>query len=175
MPKYAHVENGVVIGVYELKSAVVRQDYILCGDVSLGDQWTGTEFIPATPTALPLLTVQNGTVSISGLSAEPFNAMYFTESGAQIQLTGELHDADGQLADISIPVTLKMPFVRHANGQPTDDEVYLDVTLQNGVITSSGVIPRSGDWKVLTERNNAALAAVGASFRLQADNITFLA
>lgn len=125
--------------------------------------------------ALPIHSIANAQVHMAGEPAQPFNGMYYTSPGTEVQLTGELHDADGQLADISIPVTLKMPFVRHANGQPTDDEVYLDVTLQNGVITSSGVIPRSGDWKVLTERNNAALAAVGASFRLQADNITFLA
>jgi hypothetical protein len=143
--------------------------------IYLASQVNNNNPLSVQSTNWPTYLVSGGVVKLNGQAASPFNGMYFTESGAQLQLTGELHDADGQLADISIPVTLKMPFVRHANGQPTDDEVYLDVTLQNGVITSSGVIPRSGDWKVLTERNNAALAAVGASFRLQADNITFLA
>ena len=123
----------------------------------------------------PVYTIGNPAISVAEQMAAPFNGLYFTEPGANIQLTGELRDSNDQLVNMSIPVSLKMPFVRYAEGRPTDDEVYLSVTLQNGILTSTGQIPRSGDWRVINERNNQALDAISAEFQLSAPDVVFLA
>lgn len=69
---------------------------------------------------------------------------------------------------------IKLPIVRHADGKPTDDEIYFNVTVIDGTLTASGTIPRSGDWKLLTVRINNALNRIGAGWNLNADDLGFL-
>jgi hypothetical protein len=116
-------------------------------------------------------TLANESVKVNGESVQKFAGNYYANSGDTIELSADIVDG----ADISVPVTLKMPLVRHANGQPTNDEIYLNVTLQSGVMTASGKIERSGDWKILIERINEALQRIGADWKLQHDDVTFLA
>ena len=129
---------------------------------------------PAVPESLTEYTVVNPSIFKGGDAITPFNGLYFGEVGEQIQITAELHDEKG-LVDISIPIPIKMPLVRHANGKPTDDEAYFNAALNAGVITITGTLQRSGDWKVLTERNNQALRVIGASFQLSAPDVTLIA
>lgn len=120
-------------------------------------------------------TLKNESVLINGQSATPFAGNYYCEPEDTIQLSGEIVDNGVIVESISIPVILKMPMIRHANGQPTQEEVYLNVTLQNGVLNASGKIPWSGDWKLIIERNNEAIQRIGADWKLQHSDITFLA
>lgn len=121
-----------------------------------------------------IFTVDNFDISANEVEVVKFAGNYYCESGDIIQIQGNLL-ADGQPVNTTIPVTLKMPVVRHANGQPTTDEIYFNVTLQDGVLTARGKIERSGDWKVLIDRNNEALQRIGAGFKILADDITILA
>jgi hypothetical protein len=116
-------------------------------------------------------TLTNESVKVNGEPVQKFAGNYYANSGDTIELSADIVDG----ADISAPVTLKMPLVRHANGQPTNDEIYLNVTLVDGVMTASGKIERSGDWKILIERINEALQRIGADWKLQHDDVTFLA
>lgn len=120
-------------------------------------------------------TVSNEHVSINGNSATQYAGNYYCEPGDSIQLTGSITDSNGDVVtSITVPITLKMPLVRHANAQPTTDEIYLNVTLQSGIMTATGNIPNSGDWKILTERTNQALQRIGAEWALSHPDVTFL-
>lgn len=134
---------------------------------------------PALPVAVQdpraQLTVENITIQIANQPAQPFNGIYFCNPNDPLSITAELHQDGALRADLTIPFAIKMPLVRHANGQPTDDEIYLNVTLNNGVMTTSGAIPRSGDWKILTSRNNEALKVIGADWKLDTPDVTFIA
>ena len=129
---------------------------------------------PSEPELLPEYEVKNSVIQMESIAITPFNGLYFAEVGAPIQITAELHNNNG-LVDISIPIPIKMPLVRHANGKPTDDEAYFNAALNAGVITITGTLQRSGDWKVLTERNNQALRVIGADFQLSAPDVTLIA
>lgn len=120
-------------------------------------------------------TLQNESVQVNGQPLQPFAGNYYCNSGDAIQLSGEIVDNGVIVTSVDVPVTLKMPLIRHANGQPTQDEIYLNVTLTAGVMTASGVIERSGDWKLIIERNNEALQRIGANWKLQHNDVTFLA
>ena len=123
-----------------------------------------------------LFTIADQVITVNGLPVQFFAGNYYCQPGDSIQLQGNIKDANGDtVTSINVPVTLKMPIVRHANGKPTDDEEYLNVTLQNGVITATGSIQRSGDWKILIERNNDAIERIGANWKLKNEDITFLA
>lgn len=124
---------------------------------------------------IPVFSVSTGLITINGQQAQPFNGIYFIEPGASISITIQLMDEQGQRPAVSVPAVLKMPLVRHANGQPTDDEVYLSCTLNQGTLNVYGRIPRSGDWKVLVERQNKALNVINAGFNLDAEDLTFIA
>lgn len=122
-----------------------------------------------------LYTLQNESVTINGQPLQPFAGNYYCNSGDTIQLSGEIVDNGVIVTSIDVPVTLKMPLIRHANGNPTQDEIYLSVNLQEGIMTASGIIERSGDWKLIIERNNEALQRIGANWKLQHNDVTFLA
>lgn len=119
-------------------------------------------------------TLANAFIKINDEDATPYEGLNMTSPGASILLSGELHDENDELVDLTIPINLKMPFVRHVNRQPVD-EIYLSCSIQAGVVTVTGTIERSGDWKVLSERINQALAEVKLPFKLTLPDITFLA
>lgn len=113
----------------------------------------------------PVVTVNGAPAQVS-LSGD-----YTAEIGDAVVITTAL--VDGSV--ISYPgAVLKMPIVRHADGLPTDDEIYFSATIIDGLMTASGSLPRSGDWKCLTTRINDALMRVGANWKIKADNVTVL-
>ncbi|HCU66163.1 MAG TPA: hypothetical protein DF774_10430 [Rheinheimera sp.] len=124
----------------------------------------------------PAFTISNQQITADGQPVTFFAGNYYCEPGQVIQMVGNITDENSQTVEsITIPVALKMPLIRHANGRPTQDEIYLNVTLQNGVLTATGTIPWSGDWKIIIERNNEAIQRIGANWKLQHEDITFLA
>ena len=129
----------------------------------------------AEPDPRSVYTLQNESVTINSQPSTPFAGNYYCEPGDTVQLSGEIVDNGVIVESINIPVTLKMPMIRHANGQPTQEEIYLNVTLQNGILSASGTIPWSGDWKIIIERNNEAIQRIGADWKLQHADLTFLA
>lgn len=141
------------------------------GQWQIGWFYTGEQCI-----APQIYTIKNKQITAHGASLQLFAGNYYCQPGDSIQMQGDITDANGDIvASINIPTSLKLPLVKHVNGQPFANEIYLNVTLQNGVITASGTIESSGDWKILIDRTNEALARIGAEFQLASDNITFLA
>jgi hypothetical protein len=124
----------------------------------------------------PVYTIEDRVITANGQPVQFFSGNHYCQVNDEVQLVGNISDQNGDtVTGITVPVTLKMPLVRHANGQPTTDEIYLNVTLVAGVLTATGKIERSGDWKILIDRNNEALQRIGAQFKLAAADITFLA
>lgn len=121
-------------------------------------------------------TLSNVSVTKNGEPLTQFAGNYYCEANDTIQLSGSITDAQGNtVTAITVPITVKMPLVRHANAQPTQDEIYLNVTLEDGVMTATGKIERSGDWKILIERVNEALKRIGGEWKIQHPDVTFLA
>lgn len=172
MNRFAIIENGTVTNI-AVAEAPLDASWILNppAQVQIGWHYNGSNF-----TAPAVYTIANQQITANGNEVQIFAGNHYCEPGDAVQLQGYITDSNGQTVNsITIPVTLKMPLVRHANGQPTQDEIYLNVTLVDGVITATGTIPWSGDWKILIERNNEALKRTGAPFKLAASDITFLA
>lgn len=138
----------------------------------------------AIPDNRAIYTIEDQVVTTNGQPARFFAGNNYCNKGDVVQLQGNITDSEGNtVTSINLPVSLKMPLVRHANGQPTDAEIYLDATIQSGVITATGEIESSGDWKMLIERSNEALKriskelqAIGIDpFKFSAADITFIA
>lgn len=120
------------------------------------------------------MTIQNKVIKINTAEVTPIFGNYYCNKSDNIEMSGQV-SLNGELqTNVGFPVTLKMPIVRHANSVPTTDEEYFEAQIVDGVITIRGSIDRSGDWKVLIERVNQALLRVGASFKFDSDDITFL-
>lgn len=126
----------------------------------------------------------NETLSMGGQELQGVNNFYYANANVDIELQAEIVDAQGDVqtqidsAALQLPPVLKMPIVKFAGEVGIDrrivDEVYFNVTLTAGVMTATGQIPNSGDWKLLADRVNASIAAIGQTWKVERPNITFL-
>lgn len=118
------------------------------------------------------LPIGNVTILVNGENAsQSLTGDYVADIQDTIEVTAEIRY--GQ--DISYPnAVLKMPVVRYSNGSPTDDEIYWNTTILNGVMKATGAFPRSGDWKFVTERINSALQRAGADWKIEMNDQTIL-
>lgn len=127
-------------------------------------------------------TTQNENITIDGNVVSGLNNVYYAAKDVIIQVQTEIVDSQGSVqtqldADsLGYPPILKMPCVKFAGGLDGTvvDEVYFNVTLVNGVLTATGTLPSSGDWKLLEARLNQSLASIGADWRITRPNVTFL-
>lgn len=126
-------------------------------------------------------TTANEQVTVNGNPTQGFQQVYFGVSGDSLVMTLDVVDSNGvkqtQLdsATLGYPPVLSLPLLKVVNGDVNSpvDEVYFSTTLVNGVITVNGVFTASGDWKLLTNRINAALAQIGANWILTKEDTTF--
>lgn len=177
--RYAHINaQNDVIGVYNLTGEVVRPDYIQSETAEIGEHYNAGTGLFSKPQviALATYTISNQQITVNGQPLQLFAGNFYCQPGDTIQLIGNISDSNGNtVTSLNFPVTVKLPLVKHVNGQPFADEIYLDVTLVNGVITATGKIQSSGDWKILIARCNEAIQRIGANWKLQHADITFLA
>lgn len=178
MHRYAHLnDENEVVGIYQLHGEVDRADYVQSETAELRQIYDAAseEFSNPQIHEVPTYTIADQVIEVNGNQIQPFAGSYYCQPGDSIKLQGNITDEGKTVTAITVPVTLKMPLIRHANSRPTQDEIYLNVTLQNGVLTAIGTIPWSGDWKIIIERNNEAIQRIGANWKLQHADITFLA
>lgn len=174
MARYAVINNNAVVNV------VVSEGYTEVGWILLDDEspvgkgwlWDGLEF--SKPAETPVYRISEPQVLVDGAPGTSFAGNYYVDVGRVIQFSGTLRTPDNTTPNITIPVTLKMPLVRHSNGVATQDEIYLNVTLNSGTLNIQGTVDRSGDWKVLIHRVNEALERIGAGWLLEHTDVTFL-
>lgn len=127
-------------------------------------------------------STQNEAITSGDSPLQGLNNTYYAPVETEVKLTTEIVDEQGQLQSqldqtaLGYPPVLKMPVVKFAGGINGSiiDEVYFTVTLNGGVLTATGKLPTSGDWKLLTGRLNAALKSIGANWEIERANTTFL-
>lgn len=123
-------------------------------------------------------TTANESVTINGNATQGFQSVYFGVSGDSIDMSFDIVDGEGtlqtQLDSIALnyPPILALPIVKIAVNIIVD-EVYFSTTLVEGVITVTGSFPASGNWRMSTERINAALAEIGANWTINKEDVTF--
>lgn len=108
--------------------------------------------------------------------------VYYANKNTDIIITADVVDNEGELQInidqtlLGFPPLLKLPVNKYIGGESGEvvDEVYFNATLTEGVLTATGKIPSSGDWKLTTERLNKSIEAIGGSFKIDRQNITFL-
>lgn len=128
--------------------------------------------------------LQNGIVMQSGSLCELVGVnSYVIQKGLQVDLSIELIDRNGdvqtQIDQVALgyPSSLMMPVGKFVtsdgSGQPVD-LIYMPMTITNGVISVSGTVDASGNWRVCAARVNDALKAIGAGWKLAGSDVTFL-
>ena len=126
---------------------------------------------------------QTANESILTNGAPAFGApnTYFASVGDTISLSLEMHkdgaiDTTRDQTSLGYPPALKMPVVKMAGGVDgiVVDEIYLNTTIVNGVLTATGVLPSSGAWILITDRLNKSLAVIDNTWRIERANLTFL-
>lgn len=121
-----------------------------------------------------VMQIRDKLIQSSSSELTPVYGNYYCRKNAPLLMTGTIVKDGVVQTHISFPLKLKMPLVRHANGLPTSDEEYFDVEIKYGVMTIAGTLDRSGDWKILIDRVNAALLRIDAPFKFDSEDITFL-
>ena len=110
------------------------------------------------------------------------NDTYYAPLSTDISVSAKIVDSQGTIqtqidqTELGFPSVLKLPVNKYLGGIDGQviDEVYFNATLTEGVLTATGKIPSSGDWKLTTERLNKSIEAIGGSFKIDRQNITFL-
>jgi len=122
-------------------------------------------------------SLESGGVALTGLGN-----VYYTDANTQVTISADIVDSDGVVQSqidqtlLGLPPLLKLPvnkYIGGASGQIVD-EVYFNATLSSGVLTATGIIPSSGDWKLTAERLNKSIQALGQSWQIDRQDITFL-
>ena len=106
----------------------------------------------------------DNSVQVNGVSAPvSIGGDYMADVGDAVTITATL-TGEGVI-DYGDAV-LKVPVTRHADNEPTDDEVYFKATIKNNVMVATGSFTRSGDWQLTAERLNSALERIGADWKV---------
>lgn len=161
------------------------QNWIVIDDdspVTIG--WTLNDGEWAEPTTVTPVFLDSILVKANGVDAQFYAGNHYANVDDSISLAADMVDGNGDLrADISFPLTLKLPVVRHADGKPTTDEIYMNFTVTAGKASATvASIKNSGDWKILIKRLNVALERMfeatnvpkQAWFKIVANDITII-
>ncbi len=123
---------------------------------------------PLTPT--PNLPLESLVITRNGGLAVPQNGQkYYLDAGDTVEVVGTIQSGEA----IDAPL-VKLPITRHADDQPTADELYFTGSIVAGVLTVSGTFAMSSNYKALNDRCNRALDRMPAGFNVSFDDIDFL-
>lgn len=131
---------------------------------------------PPVPPPLPVYTYGNPKVQVDEQQSPFGAAIHYASESSGLRLSADITGtSNGQsfIVPITLPGTVGLPMVRFANGQPTNEEVYLETSISNGHMVAYGTLP-SGAWKLVPDRVNRALAEINAPFRLDLSVVTFI-
>lgn len=120
-------------------------------------------------------------VTVSGNPPQGAEQVYFGMVGDAFTATCEIIDSKGalqtQLDRVAqgYPEILALPVVKIITGDLTKavDEVYMNTTLVNGVLTAIGKFPTAGNWVLAKDRVNMALDEIGANWRVNIQDFSF--
>lgn len=123
-------------------------------------------------TPVPTYELSSVTVQVKGApAATSLSGDFIANIGDTISISAIL--VGGVL--ITYPESiLKLPVTRYADDMPTTDEIYFTATIVDGTILATGVLPRSGDWKVTIDRTNRALYRANIGWEMSGDDVEVL-
>lgn len=120
-------------------------------------------------TTYPIINMQ---ITVGGNAASTtYTGDFDAAINDSIQITGSLQG--GSLINYGTAI-LKLPIVRYAGGKVTDDEIYFNATVVDGVINAQGSFPRSGKWSLVTKRVNESIDSAGNGWYLSHKRVNFL-
>ena len=183
MNRYAILSQSNIVENITVADSPQDTNWEIC-PVEVGIGWKRESNGSWTSPSLPFNVFLKGVaVKANALPAQYFAGNYYANPGNVVEVSGNLVDSAGNVQlQISFPLTLKLPMVRHADAVPTIDEIYMNFTLVNGAFVATTEIKSSGDWKLLVHRLNGALERVFAAtnapvdrrFLINADDITII-
>jgi hypothetical protein len=132
--------------------------------------------VPEQPTVtVPKYNLSNLVITRNtGLEVPKNGNKYYLDPGDTVEVTGEIVDAEGVVQSDRNASIIKLPVTKHADDMATTDEIYFTGNLVNGVLSVSGDINLSGNYKALASRNNRALDRMPAGFHMNFDDVDFL-
>ena len=124
----------------------------------------------------------NESMTSGGEPLPGLGEVYYAAKNTEITITAEVVNGDGDIQTqidqtaLAFPPVLKLPVNKYIGGESGQvvDEVYFNATLVGGILTATGEIPTSGDWKLTTDRLNKSIEALNGDFKIERKNITFL-
>lgn len=124
----------------------------------------------------------NISITVDGNPAIGLGDTFYGDTNVDVVIQADILDSEDNIVTeidqvtLGYPPVLKMPIVKMLGGiSGTEiDEIYFNVSLTEGVLTASGVIPTSGDWKILSERLNKAIKAVNGDWEVESFTINIL-
>lgn len=124
----------------------------------------------------------NTVVSFDGNPAQGLGNTYYGVQNITMTIVSDIVDSEGNLqtqidqTSLGYPPVLKMPVVKMVGGSSGTavDEIYMTTTLVNGVLTATGEIPSSGDWKLTSLRINESLKAINADWEIESLDVNIL-
>lgn len=188
MAKYAILDNAIGSAGVVRNLAVADEpanpgwiELDLNSNVSKGWLYDGQDF-SAPVSTVPIFFSANENITVDGAAAQGAGNTFYGEANVTSVFSADIVDEQGIIQQgidqtaLGYPPLLKLPVVKMVGGVNGHavDEVYFNTTIVEGVLTATGTLPASGDWKLLTERLNQALAAIGAHWRIDRPNINIL-
>jgi sulfur carrier protein ThiS len=167
-------EFGIVSGMVRTSGEAPVDSILAPENADIGwvyDSEAGT----LAPYAEPLDTtskfnLSNLVITRNGGQAVPQNGnKYYLDAGDTVEVVSTIEGGEAINASI-----VKLPITRHADDQPTPDELYFTGSIVNGVLTVSGTFTQSSNYKALMTRCNRALDRLPAGFHVVFDDIDFL-
>lgn len=120
------------------------------------------------------LTLENKVSTVNGVVSPDFSGGYFAEKGDEITLSMTLKGGeDVSLTSPPYPPFLMLPLIKRGGADVIIDEIYFKTTVENGVIFVQGVFPSAGNWQLIKERVNLALAEISVDWRVVSPVISF--
>ena len=138
-------------------------------------------FDPSAPVDFDVFKTANEQVTINSGTPKPRQQFYFAVEQQTISISVDIVDSDGNLqnqidqTDLGYPTALVLPVVKLDNTSSGQiiDKVYFFTSINNGVMTSNGTFPSSGEWVLLDDYINHALSEISADWRIQQDDVVF--
>lgn len=184
MNRYAILNSLNVVVNFTVGEYPLGDNWIVApSDVQIGWIYQGNGDW-SSPIEIATFYVKELTLTDSGVPLQFYAGNHYANVDEEIQLSLKLADSAGDTqVQVTLPLMLKLPVVRHANGKPTDDEIYMNFTLVAGVVNAALTVKRSGDWKLLIDRVNEALDRLFKStnvpieyqFKISGQDVTIIA
>ena len=164
-------EMDTVIGESYLLGEVDHPNMILDNEMlgNRGDRYN-SEDGTFTPVVVITYDIDITNIEQGGKTLKPIKpSMFYVDTGV-VDLAADCLFKGHINTSLELPLS-KTPIVRFADGFPTNDEFYGMLEIKSGKLTGSINIPKSGDWRIQSNRINNALKVFGIEWEVDFEDI----